>query len=104
MNNTFDQLINIKKNSYLDILQEYKKENCYIIVLKYFYLAIDFDITTKLWARKALKLDIIALTTFAFAFRLKTSTTKILSIVIQTFMKYINNNEITFYNEKLIRK
>ena len=48
INNTLDQFIKIDKNPRLDSLQKYEEESYYIIVLKYFYLVINFDIFTKL--------------------------------------------------------
>jgi len=48
INNILDQFIKIDKNSRLDSLQEYEKESYYIVVLKYFYLVVDFDISTRL--------------------------------------------------------
>lgn len=66
MNNTFNQFVIIDKNSRLNIVQEYEKKDYYIIILKYSYFIVDFN-TIESWVRKALKLDVIVLTIFAFA-------------------------------------
>lgn len=47
VNNTLDQSINIDKNSRLDILQKYEKEDCYMAAPKYSYLAAGSGISTE---------------------------------------------------------
>ncbi len=48
INNIFEQFIKIDKNSCLDSLQKYKEKSYYIVISKYFYLVVNFNIFIKL--------------------------------------------------------